>query len=182
MLRRARPLSTLSFLARSSIAKVTELTQFDPHSSLRPVSSLSSASSSFLVRRTMASGSVLRPTVLAPPNTKSFSVSSSIRSSSSAKPNQESDPEHFMQLEKSYGAHNYHPLPVVLSHGKGVYVYDVQGRQYYDFLSAYSAVNQGHCHPRLIETMTRQCQVLTLTSRAFHNNLLGKCAFRANIR
>jgi ornithine--oxo-acid transaminase len=73
-----------------------------------------------------------------------------------------------------YGAHNYHPLPVVLEKGKGVYVWDVEGKQYYDFLASYSAVNQGHCHPRLIETMTRQAQKLTLTSRAFYNNILGE--------
>jgi len=79
-----------------------------------------------------------------------------------------------MDLENKYGAHNYHPLPVVLSRGEGVYVWDVEGKQYYDFLSAYSAVNQGHCHPKIIGAMTRQAQQLTLTSRAFYNDILGK--------
>lgn len=76
-------------------------------------------------------------------------------------------------LEDKYGAHNYHPLPVVLSKGEGVYVWDVEGKKYYDFLSAYSAVNQGHCHPRIIGAMMEQAQTLTLTSRAFYNDKLG---------
>ncbi|WP_223653203.1 ornithine--oxo-acid transaminase [Hymenobacter psoromatis] len=78
-----------------------------------------------------------------------------------------------MQLEDQYGAHNYHPLPVVLSRGRGVHLWDVAGRQYFDFLSAYSAVNQGHCHPRIIAALTEQAQQLTLTSRAFFNDRLG---------
>ncbi len=82
--------------------------------------------------------------------------------------------EELIRLEKKYGAHNYHPLPVVLSRGEGVYVWDVEGKRYYDFLSAYSAVNQGHCHPRIIRALTEQAQKLTLTSRAFHNDVLGK--------
>lgn len=77
-------------------------------------------------------------------------------------------------LEDKYGAHNYHPLPVVLSKGEGVYVWDVEGKKYYDFLSAYSAVNQGHCHPKIVGAMTQQAQTLTLTSRAFYNDMLGK--------
>ncbi|NJW54116.1 ornithine--oxo-acid transaminase [Salinimicrobium oceani] len=77
-------------------------------------------------------------------------------------------------LEDKHGAHNYHPLPVVLEKGEGVYVWDVEGKKYYDFLSAYSAVNQGHCHPRIVGAMTEQAQKLTLTSRAFHNDILGK--------
>jgi ornithine--oxo-acid transaminase len=77
-------------------------------------------------------------------------------------------------LENQYGAHNYHPLPVVLSKGEGVYVWDVEGKRYYDFLSAYSAVNQGHCHPKIIGALTEQAQKLTLTSRAFYNDMLGK--------
>ncbi len=77
-------------------------------------------------------------------------------------------------LEEKHGAHNYHPLPVVLSKGKGVYLWDVEGNKYYDFLSAYSAVNQGHCHPQIIGALTEQAQKLTLTSRAFYNDLLGK--------
>lgn len=81
-----------------------------------------------------------------------------------------------IELEDRYNAHNYHPLPVVLERGKGVYVWDVEGKQYYDFLSAYSAVNQGHCHPRIIAALTEQAQKLTLTSRAFYNNLLGEYA------
>lgn len=79
-----------------------------------------------------------------------------------------------MALEDRYGAHNYHPLPVVLSRGQGVHVWDVEGKQYYDFLSAYSAVNQGHCHPRIIAALTEQAQKLTLTSRAFYNDILGR--------
>lgn len=76
-------------------------------------------------------------------------------------------------LEDKYGAHNYHPLPVVLSRGEGVYVWDAEGKRYYDFLSAYSAVNQGHCHPRIVNAMTEQAKTLTLTSRAFYNDTLG---------
>ncbi len=82
--------------------------------------------------------------------------------------------QHFLDLESSYGAHNYHPLPVVLSKGEGVHVWDVEGKQYYDFLSAYSAVNQGHCHPEIIAAFTKQARKLTLTSRAFHNDQLGE--------
>lgn len=80
----------------------------------------------------------------------------------------------FLQLEEEFGAHNYHPLPVVLDRGKGVHVWDVDGKVYFDFLSGYSAVNQGHCHPRIINTLIAQAQKLTLTSRAFHNNILGE--------
>lgn len=76
-------------------------------------------------------------------------------------------------LEEKYGAHNYHPLPVVLHRGEGVYLWDVEGKRYYDFLSAYSAVNQGHCHPRIINAMINQAKELTLTSRAFYNDKLG---------
>ncbi len=79
-----------------------------------------------------------------------------------------------IKLEEKYGAHNYHPLPVVLSKGKGVYVWDVEGKKYFDFLSAYSAVNQGHCHPKIIDSLIRQGKKLTLTSRAFYNNVLGE--------
>jgi ornithine--oxo-acid transaminase len=78
-----------------------------------------------------------------------------------------------IQLEDRYGAHNYHPLPVVLSKGEGVFVWDVEGRRYYDFLSAYSAVNQGHCHPRIVQALIEQAKELTLTSRAFYNDKLG---------
>jgi ornithine--oxo-acid transaminase len=80
---------------------------------------------------------------------------------------------HAMQLEDKYGAHNYHPIPVVLDRGEGVYVWDLEGKRYFDFLSAYSAVNQGHCHPRIITALTEQAQKLTLTSRAFYNSRLG---------
>jgi ornithine--oxo-acid transaminase len=83
---------------------------------------------------------------------------------------------HYLDLEEKYGAHNYHPLPVVLSKGAGVFVWDVDGRRYYDFLSGYSAVNQGHCHPRIIAALIDQARVLTLTSRAFHSELLGEYA------
>ncbi|MES2380566.1 MAG: ornithine--oxo-acid transaminase [Bacteroidota bacterium] len=82
--------------------------------------------------------------------------------------------DYFIDLEHHYGAHNYHPIPVVIEHAAGVFMYDVEGKQYFDFLSAYSAVNQGHCHPRIINALTKQAQKLTLTSRAFHNNLLGE--------
>jgi ornithine--oxo-acid transaminase len=81
--------------------------------------------------------------------------------------------EAFVEKENKYGAHNYHPLPVVLEKGEGVYVWDVDGKKYYDFLSAYSAVNQGHCHPKIVGAMVKQSQTLTLTSRAFYNNQLG---------
>jgi len=79
-----------------------------------------------------------------------------------------------MALEDRYGAHNYHPLPVVLDRGEGVYVWDIEGKRYFDFLSAYSAVNQGHCHPHIIDALTTQAQRLTLTSRAFYNSRLGE--------
>ena len=79
----------------------------------------------------------------------------------------------FMELEEHYGAHNYHPLPVVLERGEGVFMWDVEGKKYYDFLSAYSAVNQGHCHPKIVKAMVDQASTLTLTSRAFFNNKLG---------
>lgn len=83
--------------------------------------------------------------------------------------------QEYIDTEERYGAHNYHPIPIVLERGEGVFLWDVEGKKYYDFLSAYSAVNQGHCHPRIIKAMITQAQRLTLTSRAFHNNLLGKC-------
>jgi ornithine--oxo-acid transaminase len=81
---------------------------------------------------------------------------------------------YFLELEDQYGAHNYHPLPVVLNKGQGVFLWDVEGKRYYDFLSGYSAVNQGHCHPKIIQALVEQAGKLTLTSRAFHNNLLGE--------
>jgi ornithine--oxo-acid transaminase len=79
-----------------------------------------------------------------------------------------------MELENNYGAHNYHPIPIVLERGEGVYVWDVNGKKYFDFLAAYSAVNQGHCHPRIIKALINQAQKLTLTSRAFYNSILGE--------
>ncbi|MFM2048517.1 MAG: ornithine--oxo-acid aminotransferase [Bacteroidota bacterium] len=82
----------------------------------------------------------------------------------------------FITIENEYNAHNYHPIPVVIEKGKGVYVWDVEGKKYFDFLSAYSAVNQGHCHPKIIDALIDQAQKLTLTSRAFHNNKLGEFA------
>ncbi len=84
--------------------------------------------------------------------------------------------DYFIDLENQYGAHNYHPLPVVLKRGKGVYVWDVEEKKYFDFLSAYSAVNQGHCHPEIIQSLVEQAQKLTLTSRAFHSDMLGEFA------
>lgn len=80
----------------------------------------------------------------------------------------------FIEREEKYGAHNYHPLPVVLERGKGIFMWDVDGKRYFDFLSAYSAVNQGHCHPKIVNAMIEQAQKLTLTSRAFYNNVLGE--------
>ena len=85
-----------------------------------------------------------------------------------------SNAQYFLDLEDQFGAHNYHPIPVVLEKGEGVYLYDVDGKKYFDFLSGYSAVNQGHCHPAIIKTLQEQANKLTLTSRAFHNNLLGE--------
>lgn len=81
---------------------------------------------------------------------------------------------YLMELEEKYGAHNYHPLPVVLERGRGVYVWDTEGKRYYDFLSAYSAVNQGHCHPLIVDVLKKQAEKLTLTSRAFYNAVLGE--------
>lgn len=82
--------------------------------------------------------------------------------------------QYLIDLEDKYGAHNYHPLPVVLERGEGVFVWDTEGKRYYDFLAAYSAVNQGHCHPKITQTLIEQAQKLTLTSRAFHNDVLGE--------
>ncbi|MBL6665691.1 MAG: ornithine--oxo-acid transaminase [Flavobacteriaceae bacterium] len=87
---------------------------------------------------------------------------------------QKSLQDYHLDLEAKHGAHDYHPLPVVLAKGKGVFLWDVEGKKYYDFLSAYSAVNQGHCHPEIVEAMKAQAETLTLTSRAFHNNKLGE--------
>jgi ornithine--oxo-acid transaminase len=84
--------------------------------------------------------------------------------------------QYYLQLEEKYSAHNYHPLPVVLNKGEGVFVWDVEGKRYFDFLSGYSAVNQGHCHPKIIGALTEQAQKLTLTSRAFHSDLFGDYA------
>jgi len=82
--------------------------------------------------------------------------------------------QYYIDLEDKYGAHNYHPLPVVLEKGEGIFVWDTDGKKYFDFLSAYSAVNQGHCHPKIIEALKNQADILTLTSRAFFNNVLGE--------
>ena len=84
------------------------------------------------------------------------------------------NPQYYIDLENQFGAHNYHPLPVVLNKGEGVFLWDVEGKRYFDFLSAYSATNQGHCHPKIINALNVQAKQLTLTSRAFHNNLLGE--------
>src|SRR5258707_306154 len=83
---------------------------------------------------------------------------------------------YLMDLEDNYGAHNYHPIPVVLNRGEGVYVWDVEGKRYYDFLSGYSALNQGHCHPRILEAFIDQAKKLSLTSRAFFNDQMGEFA------
>ncbi|MDZ4810002.1 MAG: ornithine--oxo-acid transaminase [Bacteroidota bacterium] len=82
--------------------------------------------------------------------------------------------QYYLELEEQFGAHNYHPIPVVLNRGKGVHLWDVDGKQYYDFLSGYSAVNQGHCHPTIVQALIEQAQQLTLTSRAFHSDMLGE--------
>ena len=82
--------------------------------------------------------------------------------------------QHYIDLEDRYGAHNYHPIPVVLERGEGVFVWDVEGKRYYDFLSGYSALNQGHCHPKIVQSFIEQSKQLTLTSRAFYNNVLGE--------
>ncbi|MGH2646936.1 MAG: aminotransferase class III-fold pyridoxal phosphate-dependent enzyme, partial [Ginsengibacter sp.] len=87
-----------------------------------------------------------------------------------------SQTDYFIDLENKFGAHNYHPLPIVLTRGKGIYIWDVEEKKYFDFLSAYSAVNQGHCHPKIIQSLTDQAQKLTLTSRAFHSAALGEFA------
>src|SRR6266540_4530540 len=84
--------------------------------------------------------------------------------------------QYYLELEEKYGAHNYHPIPVVLERGEGVYVWDIDGKRYYDFLSGYSAVNQGHCHPKIIDAFIQQAQQLTLTSRAFYSDALGEFA------
>ena len=83
-------------------------------------------------------------------------------------------PHEYIEREEKFGAHNYHPLPVVLERGQGPFVWDVEGKRYYDFLSAYSAVNQGHCHPKITAALVEQAQKLTLTSRAFFNSVLGE--------
>lgn len=83
-------------------------------------------------------------------------------------------PDEIFKREDAYGAHNYHPLPVALSMGKGAFVWDVTGKRYFDFLAAYSAVNQGHCHPKIVKTLQEQAEILTLTSRAFYNDVLGE--------
>ena len=82
----------------------------------------------------------------------------------------------YLEKEERFGAHNYHPIPVVIDRGEGVFMWDVEGKRYFDFLSGYSAVNQGHCHPKIIQTLIEQAQTLTLTSRAFHNNWFGEYA------
>eukprot|EP00301_Raphidiophrys_heterophryoidea_P023250 c7189_g1_i1.p1 GENE.c7189_g1_i1~~c7189_g1_i1.p1 ORF type:complete len:446 (-),score=84.25 c7189_g1_i1:127-1464(-) len=114
------------------------------------------------------------------PSTSAFGAATavtraSVRFHSDAKGPKLSEKAVFLtNKEKKYGAFNYHPLPVVLERGQGVFLWDVDGKRYFDFLSAYSAVNQGHCHPKLINTMVKQCSTLTLTSRAFHNDVLGE--------
>jgi ornithine--oxo-acid transaminase len=84
--------------------------------------------------------------------------------------------QYYLELEEQYGAHNYHPIPVVLTRGEGVYVWDVEGKRYYDFLSGYSALNHGHCHPKIVQAFMEQAKKLTLTSRAFHNDMMGEYA------
>uniref|UniRef100_A0A914MSQ2 Ornithine aminotransferase n=1 Tax=Meloidogyne incognita TaxID=6306 RepID=A0A914MSQ2_MELIC len=98
------------------------------------------------------------------------------KSASQQKTSQQKTSQHYIEKEAKYGAHNYKPIPVVISHGKGCNVWDVDGKSYYDCLSGYSALNQGHCHPRLVKVMQDQCQLLTLTSRAFYTNALGEYA------
>ena len=83
-------------------------------------------------------------------------------------------PEDYITREEKYGAHNYHPLPVVLRRGEGVFVWDVEGKRYFDFLSGYSALSQGHCHPKIVKALMEQAERLTLVSRAFHADILGE--------
>jgi len=103
-----------------------------------------------------------------------FFTSPSHNSSTSVNSKTKSKSDYVMSLEKKYGAHNYKSIPVVLERGQGVFVWDIEGNKYFDFLSAYSAVNQGHCHPRIIEAFTKQASQLTLCSRAFYNDALGE--------
>ena len=84
--------------------------------------------------------------------------------------------QYYLELEEKYSAHNYHPIPVVINRGEGVYVWDVEGKRYYDFLSGYSALNHGHCHPKIVQAFLEQAKRLTLTSRAFHNDWFGEYA------
>jgi ornithine--oxo-acid transaminase len=105
---------------------------------------------------------------------RTFATAASSASSTSGHSPYSEKSQLCMTLEDDYGAHNYKPLPVVLSHAHGTRVFDVDGKEYYDFLSAYSAVNQGHCHAKIIEALIQQAQKLTLTSRAFHNDVLGE--------
>lgn len=110
--------------------------------------------------------------------TRVFDTASRVSSrnlSSAASRSLQLSAEDIFEREQKYGAHNYHPLPVALSKGEGVHVWDVEGKRYIDFLSAYSAVNQGHCHPKIVNAMKEQVENLTLTSRAFYNDVLGKC-------
>jgi ornithine--oxo-acid transaminase len=111
---------------------------------------------------------------------RSFSLSRSIRTAAAALKSEHvsSETARCIVLEEEFGAHNYHPLPVVLSKGRGTKIWDVTGKEYFDFLSAYSAVNQGHCHPKITAALIEQAQRITLTSRAFHNDALGEyCQF-----
>ena len=87
-------------------------------------------------------------------------------------------PEDYITREEKYGAHNYHPLPVVLRRGEGVFVWDVEGKRYFDFLSGYSALSQGHCHPKIVKALMEQAERLTLVSRAFHADILGEYGSR----
>lgn len=102
------------------------------------------------------------------------SVARSFATSTAFNTNGKLTPEQVFTREDKYGAHNYHPLPVALAKGKGVHVWDVNGKRYIDFLAAYSALNQGHSHPRIVETLQKQAEVLALTSRAFYNDVLGE--------
>jgi len=115
----------------------------------------------------------LRTTVAAARTLSRASKSITTRAMSSASAGDSARVQELMGLEDKYGAHNYHPLPAVLAKGKGTKVWDVDGKEYFDFLSAYSAVNQGHCHPKIIGALVEQAQTITLTSRAFHNDCLG---------
>jgi ornithine--oxo-acid transaminase len=134
-----------------------------------PTWRLSSLSSSLMVPSSISSRSVsCSPLLSSPLSSRSFANVAPDLSNAPLKKS-----EDYIKVEERYGAHNYHPIPAVLTRGEGVFLWDVEGRRYYDFLSAYSATNQGHCHPRIVQALIEQCKRLTLTSRAFYNDVMA---------